>query len=147
MKRLVLALTLVLTPSLAAAQEMTTNRDRPTCLGQNGELTAAINGPHQKRHRKAVEDVIRLARSEDLKIYGAPQAAFKIEFYTQDWKLKPISGSACEVQWLRTGEAGDWAAFTFVNTALGDEAVRSCLSRALEHALCQGSGTPPRVVY
>jgi len=147
MIRTILFFSLILVPSLAAAQEMTTNLDRPTCLGQNGELTAVINGPHEKRHRKAALDVIDAARSDDLKIYGEADAQFKVEFFSAEWKVKPASGSACEVQWLRTGEAGDWAAFAFVNTALGDGSVRSCLSRALEHALCKGTGTPPRVAY
>jgi len=147
MTRTALLFCLILSPSLAAAQEMTTNLDRPTCLGQKGELTAVINGPHQKRHRKAAMDVIDAARSDKLHIYGAPNASFKIEFFSSEWKVKPASGSVCEVQWLRAGEEGDWAAFAFVNTALGDGAVRSCLSRALDHALCNGDATPPLVAY
>ncbi len=145
-----LSLSLALSCGLAVsatAQELTTNRDRPICLGENGELTALINGPHQKRHRNAALDAIDDARTTDLNIYGAPHARFKIEFFSAQWKVKPASGSACEVQWLRTGESGDWAAFAFVNTAMDDGAVRSCVSRALGHALCSGEGSPPRVAY
>jgi hypothetical protein len=147
MTRLLVLFSLILAPTLAGAQEMTTNRHRPACLGENGELTAVINGPHQKRHRKAALDVVDDARSDDLNIYGAPNARFKIEFFTPEWKIKPASGSACEVQWLRAGEAGDWSAFAYVDTALGDSAVRSCLRRALDHALCKDSGQRPRVAY
>lgn len=147
MTRMLVLFCALLAPAAAAAQEMTTNLARPACLGQSGELTAAINGPHQKRHRQAVLDVVDAARSDELKIYGAPNASFKIEFFSPEWKVKPVSGSSCEVQWLRAGESGDWAAFAFVDTAMGDGAVRSCLSRALDHALCRDKGAAPRVAY
>lgn len=147
MSRIILSLLLILAPGLAAAQELTTNLDRPACLGENGDLTAAINGPHQKRHREAALDAVDAARTADLNIYGAPHSKFKIEFFNERWLDKPGSGSACEVQWLRTGESGEWSAFAYVNTAMDDGAVRSCISRALDHALCKDTGRPPRVVY